>query len=46
MVAHESNEVADASILFDGDGLLVDDIRKLEEELLFEESLSRVWQPW
>ena len=31
MVAHESNEVAGASILFDGDGLLVDDIRKLEE---------------
>ena len=31
MVAHESNEVAGTSILLDGDGLLVDDIRKLEK---------------
>ena len=35
MVAHESNEVVGRSILFDGDGLLVDDIRKLEERSLF-----------
>ena len=31
MVAHESNEVTGASILFDGNELLVDDVRKLEE---------------